>query len=229
MPRQLVVDVIITGEYTSKEYDIQKHIHTRKDREYDPDVLQADVRRLITTGKFRDVGTVSGPGFALKKVSRTLAVGDLDNDGDLDVLIGNNGHTADLLRNDGGNRSNALLIRTVGSKSNRDGIGARVKLTLNGTVLLRYVKAGSSYQGQNDLRVHFGLGTARMAERLEILWPSGGFDSLENVEANQILTISEGRVSRIKEIKFIGIHDFSRSDLIPEMTLSTSNVFTYFT
>src|SRR5438093_9119920 len=101
----------------------------------------------------------------------------MDNDGDLDLLIGNVGQAPDLLRNDGGNRNNALLIRTVGSKSNRDGIGARVKLTLNGTVLLRYVKAGSSYQGQNDLRVHFGLGTARMAERLEILWPSGSVDS----------------------------------------------------
>ena len=129
----------------------------------------------------------------MKKVSRTLAVGDLDNDGDLDIVIGNNGQTADLLRNDGGNRNNALLIRTVGSKSNRDGIGARLKLTVNGKVLLRDVKAGSSYQGQNDLRVHFGLGSARMAERLEILWPSGSVDSLENVEANQILTITEGR------------------------------------
>jgi hypothetical protein len=151
------------------------------------------------SGRFHDVGPTSGPGFALKKVSRTLVVGDLDNDGDLDILIGNNGQTADLLRNDGGNRSNALLIRTVGSKSNRDGIGARLKLTVNGKVLLRYVKAGSSYQGQNDLRVHFGLGSATMAERLEILWPSGSVDSLENIEGNQILTISEGRGVTAKE------------------------------
>jgi len=151
------------------------------------------------SGRFHDVGPTSGPGFALKKVSRTLAVGDLDNDGDLDILIGNNGQTADLLRNDGGNRSNALLIRTVGVKSNRDGIGARLKLTVNGKVLLRHIKAGSSYQGQNDLRAHFGLGTAKMAERLEILWPSGTVDSVENVEANQILTISEGRGVTAKE------------------------------
>jgi hypothetical protein len=151
------------------------------------------------SGRFHDVGPTSGPGFALKKVSRTLAVGDLDNDGDLDILIGNNGQTADLLRNDGGNRSNALLIRTVGSKSNRDGIGARLKLTVNGKVLLRHVKAGSSYQGQNDLRVHFGLGSARMAERLEVLWPSGSVDTVENLEANQILTISEGRGVTAKE------------------------------
>ena len=131
------------------------------------------------TGRFRDVGPTSGAGFALKKVSRTLVVGDLDNDGDLDILIGNNGQTADLLRNDGGNRNNALLIRAMGSKSNRDGIGARLKLTVGGKVLMRHVKAGSSYQGQNDMRVHFGLANAQQADRLEVLWPSGGVDTVE--------------------------------------------------
>jgi hypothetical protein len=131
--------------------------------------------------------------LALKKVSRTLAVGDLDNDGDLDILIGNNGQTADLLRNEGGNRNNALLIRTVGSKSNRDGIGARLKLTAGGKVIMRHLKAGSSYQGQNDLRVHFGLAGAAQADRLEILWPSGIVDTMEAIKANQIVTVTEGR------------------------------------
>ena len=120
-------------------------------------------------------------------------MGDLDNDGDLDILIGNNGQTADLLRNDGGNRNNALLIRTIGSRSNRDGIGARLKLTVGGKVLMRHVKAGSSYQGQNDLRVHFGLAGAQQADRLEILWPSGSIDTLEAIKANQIVTVTEGR------------------------------------
>src|SRR4030095_16560083 len=128
-------------------------------------------------GKFRDVGLASGPGFALKKVSRTLAVGDIDNDGDLDILIGNNGQTADLLRNDGGNRNNSLLIRAIGTKSNRDGIGARLKLTLGGKTLIRHIKGGSTCQGQNDLRVHFGLAGAQQADRLEILWPSGSTDT----------------------------------------------------
>jgi hypothetical protein len=145
------------------------------------------------TGRFRDVGGTSGSGFALKKVSRTLAVGDLDNDGDLDILIGNNGQTADLLRNDGGNRNNALLIRTIGSRSNRDGIGALLKLTAGGKVLTRHVKAGSSYQGQNDLRIHFGLSSGQQADRLEVLWPSGTVDTLEAIKANQIVTMTEGR------------------------------------
>jgi hypothetical protein len=151
------------------------------------------------SGKFRDVGPASGPGFALKKVSRTLAVGDLDNDGDLDIVIGNNGQTADLLRNEGGNRSNAILVRAIGSKSNRDGIGARLTASVGGKTLVRDIKAGSSYQGQNDLRVHFGLGTARIAERLEIAWPSGQVERLENIDANQILTITESRGVTAKE------------------------------
>jgi hypothetical protein len=144
-------------------------------------------------GKFKDVGPISGPGFALKKPSRALAVGDLDNDGDLDVVIANVGQTADVLRNDGGNRSNSLLIRTTGSKSNRDGIGARLKLSVGGKVLVGEVKAGSSYLAQNDLRVHFGLDQATRADRLEIRWPSGVVDMFENVEANQILTVVEGK------------------------------------
>jgi enediyne biosynthesis protein E4 len=145
------------------------------------------------TGRFHDVGLQSGPGFALKKVSRTLVVGDLDNDGDLDIVIGNNGQTADLLRNDGGNRNNSLLIRAIGSKSNRDGIGARLKLTLGGKTLMRHIKAGSSYQGQNDLRVHFGMEKAAQADRLEVLWPSGMVDTLQGIKANQIVTVIEGR------------------------------------
>jgi enediyne biosynthesis protein E4 len=144
-------------------------------------------------GRFRDVGPSSGAGFALKKVSRTLVVGDLDNDGDLDIVIGNNGQTADVLRNDGGNRNNALLIRTIGTKSNRDGIGARLKLTAGGKTLTRHVKAGSSYQGQNDLRVHFGLESAAQADRLEILWPSGIVDTIEGIKANQMIAVTEGR------------------------------------
>lgn len=145
------------------------------------------------SGKFRDAGPIAGPGFALKKASRSLSAGDIDNDGDLDLLIGNVSQTADLLRNDGSNTGRSLLIRTVGSKSNRDGIGAVLRLTVGGKVLVRDVKAGSSYLSQNDLRVHFGMGFAARAERLEIRWPGGAIDALQDVEANQMLTITEGR------------------------------------
>jgi hypothetical protein len=145
------------------------------------------------TGKFHDVGPSSGPGFVLKKASRSLSAADIDNDGDLDLLIGNVGQTADLLRNDGGNSRRSLLVRTIGSKSNRDGIGAVLKLTVGGKVLVRDVKAGSSYLSQSDMRVHFGLGDNARAERLEIHWPSGTVDVMQDIEANQILTITEGQ------------------------------------
>lgn len=144
-------------------------------------------------GTFKEVGLSSGPGFALEKVGRGLAVGDIDNDGHLDLLITNNGQTADLLHNDGGSRNNALLVRTIGTKSNRDGIGARLKLTVGSTSQMAEVKAGSSYLSQSDMRVHFGLGRASRIDRLELRWPSGTVDVLNNLEVNQILTVLEGK------------------------------------
>jgi hypothetical protein len=144
------------------------------------------------SGKFTDAGTASGSGFVLKKASRALATGDIDNDGDPDILIVNVGQTADLLRNEGSKRSNYLLVRTIGTKSNRDGIGARLKLFAGGKLLVRDVRAGSSYLAQNDLRVHFGIGAASRADRLEIRWPAGTVDVIHNIEANQIIAVKEG-------------------------------------
>lgn len=157
-------------------------------------------KRLLlqnTGGRFRDVSAQSGPAFAAESVGRTLASGDIDNDGDLDLLVTNNGGRAELLRNDGGNRANGLLIRLAGEKSNRDGIGARLRITLGtsgGTrTLVRDVASGGSYQGQNDLRVHVGLGDRTRAERIEIRWPSGLVEQITDVPANQIITVREGQ------------------------------------
>ena len=143
-------------------------------------------------GRFRDVGRTSGRGFALVKVSRALAAGDIDNDGDLDLLVTNNGQTADLLRNDGGSRGAALMVKLVGKQSNRNGVGARLRLTAGGKTQIRDVKTGSSYLSQSDLRQHFGLGRSTQADRLEIRWPSGKMDVLQNIAANAIVTVTEG-------------------------------------
>ena len=142
--------------------------------------------------RLTEVGAHSGPGFAIVKVSRGLAVADIDNDGDLDLLVTNNGDTPDLLRNDGGNAGHWLEVRLVGTRSNRDGIGARLRVTVGRRTLVREVKAGSSYLSQNDMRVHVGLGAAAAADRVEVHWPSGVVDTCSAVAANRLTTIREG-------------------------------------
>jgi hypothetical protein len=160
-------------------------------------------RRLLfqnTTGRrFVEIGRKAGSGFALEKVGRGLATGDIDNDGDLDLLVTNNGQTAELLRNEGGDNANALIIRLIGGKGNRDAIGARVRVTTGSRTQMRDVKAGSSYLSQNDLRLHVGIGTASQADRIEILWPSGDSETVHNVGANRLVTIrqDEGMTSSV--------------------------------
>jgi hypothetical protein len=144
-------------------------------------------RRLV------EVGAEAGGGFAQSSVGRSLIAADVDNDGDLDLVVTTNGGRLELLRNDGGNRQNALLVRAVGARVNRDGIGARLTLTAGGRRQRRDVKSGSSYLGQNDLRAHFGLGDNTAIEQLEIRWPGGQTETLRDVRANEIVTVTEGR------------------------------------
>ena len=143
----------------------------------------------------------AGPGFETEMVSRTLAKGDIDNDGDVDLVITNNGGAVQLLLNEGGNRNGALMVRAIGTKSNRDGIGARLRLTVGSRTLVDQVTSGSSYLGQHDFRVHFGLGAATKADRLEIAWPSGRVDVLENLPANHVITVREGE-GEIRRVPF---------------------------
>jgi hypothetical protein len=124
-------------------------------------------------------------------MGRGSAVGDVDNDGDLDLLVLNLNGPARLLRNDGGNRNNWLMIRTVGTASNRDGIGARIGVTADGVTQLRDVRSSSGYLSQSDPRAHFGLGSAKIVDRIEVRWPSGRVSTLDNVKANQVVTITE--------------------------------------
>jgi hypothetical protein len=149
---------------------------------------------LRNTGdRLRNVSGQSGPAFAAETVSRALAKGDIDNDGDLDLLITSNGGPVQLLLNEGGNRNNALLVKTIGTKTNRDGIGARIRLTAGGRTFVDQVTSGSSYLTQHDMRVHVGLGTATTVERLEITWPDGRIDAIENLPVNHVITVREGQ------------------------------------
>jgi len=141
--------------------------------------------------RFIDVSAISGDHFAEKHVSRGAAHGDYDNDGDLDILILNLNGAGLLIRNDGGNRNHWLTIRTIGTRSNRCGIGARIRLTAGDMVQLAEVKSGSSYLSTSDLRVHFGLGQETEASKIEIRWPSGQVQVLTGVKADRILTVQE--------------------------------------
>ena len=144
-------------------------------------------------GTLSEISSQCGPGLSLNKVSRGVAFVDYDNDGDIDILVTNSNQTSDLLRNESSNQNNWLNLRLVGTASNRDAIGARVKIFAPGLEpQLREVKSGSSYLCQSDMRLHFGLGKASIVTRIEIRWPSGLDDTFEGIAPNQFLEVREG-------------------------------------
>ena len=153
---------------------------------------QAD-QLFINTGEgtFIDASEQSGEYFSIRRVGRGAAFGDYDNDGDTDIFVVNLNQEGVLLRNEAGNRQNWLTIKTVGIKSNRDGIGSRVEVVTRSHSQIKEVQAGSSYLSGHDLRLIFGLGTAIKAETVKITWPSGAEQTLADVEANQLLIITE--------------------------------------
>jgi len=148
--------------------------------------------RNLGNHKFENVSGQLGPGFAQPMVARGAAYADFDHDGDLDLLIANNNGPAYLLRNDGGNRNHWLSVRLAGTKSNRDGIGAVVRVESAGGKQWNMVRSGSSYCSQSDLALTFGLGKDSTAS-LEIAWPSGAQQRFQNVAANQRVLIDEAK------------------------------------
>jgi len=143
-------------------------------------------------GRFEDVSGRSGPGITSKRVSRGCAFGDLDNDGQIEVVVNNLDAPPSLLRHDGDRQNGALIVKLIGTRSNRSSVGARVRVTAGGRDRIDEVMSGSSYYSQNDLRLHFGLGSANKADRVEVSWPSGLKESFDNIAANQIVRIQEG-------------------------------------
>ncbi len=148
--------------------------------------------RNLGRGRFDKVSEQLGPDFLTPRAGRGLAVADFDNDGDLDLAVNNRGEAAELLRNDGANANNWLQVFLIGTKSNRDGVGAVLKLSSEGFVQVRQRQGGMGYMSASDPRVHFGLGRRRSIESLEIVWPSGAVERLEKVPVNEIIAVQEG-------------------------------------
>jgi hypothetical protein len=140
--------------------------------------------------RFQETGKALG--FTRKVVARGAAYADIDNDGAPDILITTNGGPAYLFRNVGGSRSNAIRIKTVGTHSNRDGIGAEVRVRSGAGENWQTVHSGSSYCSQSELTLTFGLGQETEAQAVEITWPSGQHDTLKNLRADNTYTIEEG-------------------------------------
>jgi hypothetical protein len=149
--------------------------------------------RNLGAKKFEDVSNRVGPDFTKPLVARGAVYGDFDHDGDLDVVLTANNGPAHLYRNDGGNKNKWISIRTVGTKSNRDGIGASVTIVSASGKQWNVVRSGSSYASQSDLALVFGLGQDAVVGSVEVAWPSGTKQKFSNVAANQFITIDETR------------------------------------
>jgi enediyne biosynthesis protein E4 len=148
-------------------------------------------------GTFEDITEKIGGAILEPTASRGAAFGDYDNDGDVDVVINPVNDYPVLMRCDATTGNNWLQVKTVGVKSNRTGVGARLTAVIEGEdkkprTLIDEVRSGGSYYSQNDLRVHFGLGRAKQVKSLEVRWPSGAVDKLSDVQANQVIYVKEG-------------------------------------
>jgi hypothetical protein len=176
-------DLFSANSHVSENADIDPQQHYR----------QANaVFRNLQNGTFQDVSSQAGADLQAPAAHRGCAFGDLNNDGKIDVVVSAIGSPAELLYNTSTNGNHWILIRTVGVKSNRDGIGTRIKLTTqSGLVEYNHVTTAGSYASSSDPRVHFGLGADTLIKQIELRWPSGTVQVLRNVKADQILKVTE--------------------------------------
>jgi enediyne biosynthesis protein E4 len=176
-------DLFTANSHVSENADIDGQQHYRQ-----PNAIFRNMR----DGTFRDVSSDAGPALQIRAAHRGCAFGDLNNDGKIDVVVSAIGSPAELLYNTSTGDNHWILIRTVGIKSNRDGIGTRIKITgASGLVQHNHVTTAGSYASSNDPRVHFGLGSDTVIREIELRWPSGTVQLLHNVKADQMLTVTE--------------------------------------
>ena len=163
--------------------------------------------RNLRNGMFEDISAAAGLSGMPLASRRGVAFGDVNNDGNMDIVILNVGEPPTLLINRGNNSNHRVLFRLVGSHSNRAAIGARMTITAGNLVSMNEVKAGSSYLSQNDLRLHFGLGSERLMQSVEIRWPDGSVETLHNLAADQIYTIVQRQgIKAQTALPPVGIH-----------------------
>jgi len=143
-------------------------------------------------GNFVEVTQSVGPDLGTPRVARGAAYADIDNDGDLDLLLTTNAGSTVLFRNEGGSGNHSLRIKLVGTRSNRDGIGTVAVLKSGGERQTKMLRSGSGYLSSSELILTFGLGNAGQADEVELRWPSGQVDKLTKVAAGQTITVKEG-------------------------------------
>ena len=143
-------------------------------------------------GSFVEATPSVGPDLGVPRVGRGAALADIDNNGDLDLLLTTNGGPAVLFRNDGGNNNHSIRIKLVGTHSNRDGIGTVAIVRANGDRQTQMLRSGSGYLSSSELVLTFGLGKSGQADEIELRWPSGQVDRLFQVTAGQTVTVKEG-------------------------------------
>jgi hypothetical protein len=173
---------------------VNGHVYSQLDKAGDesgyrqPKLLYRNAR----DGTFSDAVHDAGPALSVPRVSRGAAFGDIDNDGDIDVIVNNLDGAPTVLRNDGGNTNNFLVLDLVGRKSNSSAYGARVKVVAGDLVQVDERRGGGSYLSQNDRRLHFGLEKRDRIDRIEVRWPDGTLQTIVDVPANQFITVAEG-------------------------------------
>ena len=173
---------------------VNGHVYPEVDKQH----LGSDYRepRILYhnkgNGTFEDISAKAGPGITAVKSGRGLAVGDLWNDGRMSAVVSNMNGPVSLLVNQVRSGNHWIAVRTTGSKSNRDGIGARIRVRVGERILVDEVRSGSSYDSSNDMRVHFGLDGNARVEWLEVRWPSGLTEKFSNVRVDAVQTLKEG-------------------------------------